>query len=112
MQTIDADHRRDARADWRDTQKSGRQAPNEKEMVLVSDTPIIKPRKKYNPHHDDITLRKNIEAILATAIQDVLGGRITFKARSSSITHTALQPEGDQFSINFVVEVHEKTDPP
>lgn len=68
----------------------------------------IKPRKKYNPRHDDVALRKNIEAILAAAIQDIIGGRIIFKALSSSITHTALQPEGDQFSIHFIVETHYK----
>jgi hypothetical protein len=81
-------------------------------MVLVEIPPIIKPRIKYKPHRDDIALRKNIEAILGAAIQDVLGGRITFKATSSQITHTELQPEGDMFTLRFVVEVHEKKEKP
>lgn len=78
----------------------------------MSNVPDVRPRKKYNPHKDDITLRKNIEAALGAAIQDVLGGRIIFKAKSSQITHTALQPEGDQFTIRFVVEVHHRQEKP
>lgn len=76
------------------------------------ETPIIKPRKKYNPRTDDVALRKQIEALLPVAIQEVLGGKITFKAKSSQITHTGLVPEGDQFTIRFVVEVHHKEEKP
>lgn len=72
----------------------------------------VKPPKKYVPRHDDVVLRKNIEAILAVAVQDILGGRITLKVISSSIMHTDLQPEGDMFTLNFVIEAHQRTDPP
>jgi len=58
-------------------------------------------------YEDNIALRKNIEALIAASIQDVLGGNIIHKVVSSSINHTELQPEGDQFTINFVIQVYE-----
>jgi hypothetical protein len=70
-----------------------------------------KPRFKKYKHEDNVILRKNVEIALAAAIQDMLGGKILYKVHSSNIMHTALQPEGDQFTIQFVVEVHEKKEP-
>jgi len=62
-------------------------------------------------HEDNLALRKNIEALIAASIQDVLGGNIIHKVVSSSINHTSLQPEGDQFTINLVIQVYEKKEP-
>jgi len=71
-----------------------------------------KPRYRKYKHEDNVILRKNIEAVLAAAIEEMIGGKIKHRVLSSSITHTDLLPEGDQFTINFVVEIHEKKDSP
>ena len=80
----------------------------------VAPVPAVpdKPRKKKYKHEDNVILRKNIELTLANAIQDMLGGKLVYVVRSSSIMHTDLLPEGDQFTINFVIETYEKKDPP
>ena len=126
MPTIDEDHRRDARPDWRDTQEPWRQTQDKKEILVMQNTKNNrdpreveptpprpdKPRFRKYKHEDNVILRKNIEITLAKAIEDMLGGKILYKVLSSSITHTDLLPEGDTFSINFVIEVHEKKVPP
>jgi len=71
-----------------------------------------KPRYRKYRHDDNVVLRKSIEPLLAVAIQSMLGGKINYKVLSSNIAHTSLLPEGDHFTINFVVEVHEKIDLP
>lgn len=76
------------------------------------DTLPDKPHYRKYRHDDNVLLRKNIEAVLAASIQDVLGGKIVHKVVSSSINHTDLLPEGDQFTINFVIHVHKKEETP
>lgn len=68
-------------------------------------------KKKYK-QEDNVALRKIIEPLMASAIQDALGVKITYVVRSSSIMHTDLQPEGDTFTINVVIETHEKQETP
>lgn len=67
-----------------------------------------KPRLKKYKHADNVVLRKNVELALAAAIENMMGGKMVYRVLSSSITHTDLQPEGDQFTISFVIETHEK----
>jgi hypothetical protein len=65
---------------------------------------------KYK-HQDNVQLRKNIETLLVASLQDLLGVKLIHKVHSSSITHTDLLPEGDQFTISVVIETHEKKEP-
>ena len=84
---------------------------NPKEVEPLPQQPV-KPRFKKYKHEDNVILRKNIELYLAKAIEDMIGGKIVYRVNFSSITHTALQPEGDQFTIRFVVEVHHRQEKP
>lgn len=66
--------------------------------------------EKYK-HQDNELLRKKIETLIAVSLQDLFfGKKLVHKVRSSSIMHTGLQPEGDIFTINVVIEVHEKSE--
>jgi hypothetical protein len=67
--------------------------------------------KRYK-HTDNIELRKLIEPALVGALQLVLSSNLTHKILSSNIMHTELQPDGDLFTLNFVVETHEKKEKP
>jgi hypothetical protein len=93
------------------TLPNGKDHPKEKEVEPIPQQ-ADKPRLKKYKHEDNVILRRNIELTLAKAIEDMLGGKIVYLVKSSSINHTALQPEGDMFTINFVIEVHEKKTPP
>ncbi len=82
-------------------------------MPIPDNLPLPPPDKPFYRKYknaDNVTLRKNIEATLVVALEDTMGGKIKHRVLSSSITHTDLLPEGDQFTINFVIEVHEKKD--
>jgi predicted RNase H-related nuclease YkuK (DUF458 family) len=60
---------------------------------------------------DAIELRNTITAAIQVAFKEALKINHTFKVNSSNVMHTDLQPEGDVFTINFVVEVHKKDEP-
>ncbi len=81
--------------------------PRGKDVETIPQHPD-KPRYRKYKHADNVILRKNVEMTLANAIEEMMGGKILYKVLSSSIAHTDLQPEGDQFTINFVIEIHEK----
>ena len=57
---------------------------------------------------DAMALRDAVTIALQIALKDTLKSDLHFKVNSSNIAHTGLIPEGDVFTINFVVEVHKK----
>ncbi len=61
---------------------------------------------------DAKNMRDGITLHLIEAIQEVMKDPLLLvNIKSSNITHTGLQPEGDVFTISFVIETHKK-DPP
>lgn len=62
---------------------------------------------KFKPQ-DTVELRKLVEPAVVGAIQLLVKKDITYKVLSSNIMHTPLQPEGDSFTINVVVQINEK----
>jgi hypothetical protein len=67
-------------------------------------------RRKYK-HTDNSNLQKDLTTVIRAVLENMFGPSIT-KVNSSTLMHTDLQPEGDLFTLNFVVELHEKADPP
>lgn len=63
-------------------------------------------------NEDSVNLRKQIDVLIPSAIQEVLGHRTVHRVLSSNITHTALEPEGASFTITFAVQVNEKKKEP
>ena len=60
---------------------------------------------------DNVELRKLLEPAIVGAIQLLFGKNLIHRVHSTLITHTELEPEGDMFTINVVIEVHEKKEP-
>ena len=65
----------------------------------------------YNPS-EAIELRKNVTAGIQLAFQETMKTPILVQVNSSSITHTALQPVGDMFTITFQVMVYPRKEKP
>jgi hypothetical protein len=71
-------------------------------MVLVS---VFKPQEAMAlRNHVDIALK----AAVMTYMEEVKKKNVLVKVNSNNLMHTALQPEGDTFTIQVVLEVHEK----
>lgn len=63
-------------------------------------------------NEDAVNLRKQIDTLIPSAIQEVLGYKTVHRVLSSSITHTALEPEGHTITISFSVQVNKKKEKP
>jgi hypothetical protein len=61
---------------------------------------------------DDLNFKKLAAVHLRTALEETLGKPFHTLIKSASVTHTELQPEGDMFTVNFVIELHEKKEEP
>ena len=57
---------------------------------------------------DAIELRTNLQAAIQVALQETMKTPLHVKFNASSITHTALEPEGDSFMFMVSVAVHPK----
>jgi len=67
---------------------------------------MVTPRRKYKAE-DNVKLQKELAIAIRAALENYLGLSHT-KVISSTLTHTDLQPEGNMFTINFLVETHDK----